>query len=89
MRLVPDLVVTTMAPPGARPYSAANGLVTTLNSSIASIDGRDTCVLSSCTLVEIELLSTPSSRKLFCSDRLPWTLTPPVRPALVVPVCSV
>ena len=86
---MPDLVVTTIAPPGARPYWAPNGLVTTWNSSMASIDGRDTWVLSSWTLVEIELLSTPSSRKLFCSDRLPWMLTPPVRPALVVPVCSV
>ena len=60
-----------------------------MNSSIASIEGRETWVVSSWTLVEIELLSTPSSRKLFCSERLPCTLTPPVRPAAVPPLSSV
>ena len=67
--LLPDFVVTEIVAPGARPYSAVNGVVTTLNSPMASIDGRDTCVDSSWTLVEMLLLSTPSSRKLFCSER--------------------
>ena len=39
--MLPDFVVTEMVAPGARPYSAVNGVVTTLNSPIASIDGRD------------------------------------------------
>src|SRR5215211_146049 len=83
----PDLVLTMIAAPGDHPYSAAYGLVTTLNSLIASTDGRDNCVVSSCTLVEKLLLATPSSRKLFCRLRLPCTLTPPVRPAEVPPAC--
>ena len=87
--LVPDFVLTMIAAPGDQPYSAAYGLVTTLNSSIASTDGREICVVSSWTLVEKLLLATPSSRKLFCRLRLPWTLTPPVRPAEVPPACSV
>ncbi len=62
--------------------------MTTLNSSIASIDGRDTWDDSSWTFVEIELLSTPSSRKLFWRERFPWTLTPPVRPRAVAPPSS-
>src|SRR5262249_41987526 len=70
------------------PYSAEYALVTTLNSPIESTDGRDTWVVSSCTFSEIELLSRPSSRKLFCSERTPWTFTPPVQPAAVLPACS-
>ena len=80
---MPDLVVTLIAAPGDRPYSAEYGLVTTLNSWMESIEGRDTWLLSSWTLVEIELLSTPSRRKLFCSERFPCTFTPPVRPRAV------
>ena len=87
--LVPDFVDTLTAAPGDRPYSAEYGLVTTLNSWIASTDGRDTCVVSSCTFSEMLLLSTPSRRKLFCSARAPWTLMPPVRPNEVPPPCSV
>ncbi len=87
--LVPDRVLTMIAAPGDQPYSAAYGLVTTLNSSIASTDGREIWVVNSCTLVEKLLLATPSSRKLFCRLRLPWTLTPPVRPEEVPPACSV
>ncbi len=78
-----------MAAPGDRPYSAEYGLVTTLNSWMASTEGRDTCVVSSWTFSEMELLSTPSSRKLFCRARAPWTLIPPVRPNEVPPPCSV
>ena len=87
--LVPDLVVTLIAAPGDRPNSAEYALVTTLNSPIESTDGRDTCVVNSWTFSEIELLSRPSRRKLFASERTPWTLTPPVRPAAVLPACSV
>ena len=86
---VPDFVLTLMAAPGARPYSAEYGLVTSLNSWMESIEGRDTWVDSSFTFSEIVLLSTPSSRKLFCRERLPWTLTPPVRPVAVPPDSSV
>src|SRR5262252_11029866 len=86
---VPDLVETLTAAPGERPYSAEYGLVTTLNSWIASTDGRDTCVVSSWTFSEMLLLSTPSRRKLFCSARAPCTLIPPVRPNDVPPPCSV
>src|SRR5438093_6948660 len=78
-----------MAAPGDLPNSAEYALVTTLNSPIESTEGRDTCVVSSCTFSEIELLSRPSSRKLLCSERTPWTFTPPVRPAAVLPACSV
>ena len=67
--LVPDFVLTMIAAPGDQPYSAAYGLVTTLNSSIASTDGREICVVNSCTFSEKLLLATPSSRKLFCSER--------------------
>src|SRR5437867_2218054 len=84
----PDLVETLIAAPGERPYSAEYGLVTTLNSWIASTDGRDTCVVSSCTFSEMLLLSTPSSRKLFWSARAPCTLMPPVRPNDVPPPWS-
>ncbi len=62
--------------------------MTILNSWIASIEGRETWVVSSCTFSEIVLLSTPSSRKLFWSERWPWTLTPPVRPKAVPPPSS-
>jgi len=89
MAFVPDFVLTTIDAPGAQPYSAAYGLVITLNSEIASTDGREICVVNSWTLVEKLLLATPSRRKLFWRLRLPWTLTPPVRPAEVPPACSV
>ena len=38
---------------------------------------------------EIELLSMPSRMQLFCKDRTPCTLNPPVRPVLVLPPWSV
>src|SRR5438034_722551 len=56
---------------------------------MASTDGRETWVVSSWTFSEMLLLSTPSRRKLLCSARAPWTLTPPVRPKDVPPPCSV
>ena len=86
---MPDLVDTLTAAPGERPYSAEYGLVTTLNSWMASTEGRETWLVSSCTLVEMLLLSTPSRRKLFWRARAPWTFTPPVRPKEVPPPCSV
>src|SRR4026207_141310 len=77
--LVPDFVETLTAAPGDRPYSAAYGLVTTLNSWIASTDGRETCVVSSWTFSEMLLLSTPSIRKVLCSGRGGGSLLPTVR----------
>ena len=68
---MPLFVVTLTSDPGLRPFSAEYGLVEILNSWIASTDGRTICVVSSCTFSENELLSTPSSTKLFCSERTP------------------
>ena len=75
--LVPDLIDTLTTAPAERPNSAEKLLVWTLNSPMASGDGCTTCDDSDCMLVVPWLLSKPSSMKLFCVWKLPFTVNQP------------
>src|SRR5712691_4322568 len=70
----PCLIEALMTAPAALPNSAEYVRVCTRNSSSASTGGWMTCGLRSWRLVEKELLSAPSSMKLFQVPGFPLTL---------------